>query len=279
MGTVRLCKTRKGQYFVLKSVNKDFIVKQHSERHINNERHILSALTSPFCVRSFGCLADKQNIYMAMEYVPGGELDRLLQSRGPFNSDEAKFYMTEIFCGLEHVHTLGYVYRDLKPENVAIDEAGHIKLLDFGFATPYSSTTRLHTNCGTPAYLSPEQLDGKLTNGYTGVIDWWAFGVVLFELLTGKTPFNSKRDDTAYEIFLRILQQKISYPRKMDPSAKALISELCASNMEQRLCATEEIKKHSYFTVPWTAVMEKRLVPPFVPHLKDAGDWHYFDRK
>lgn len=279
MGTVRLCKTKKGQHFVLKSVKKDFIIKHHSERHVANEKLVLSALVSPFCVRSFGHMADKNHIYIAMEYVAGGELHRLLRIKRQFLPDEAKFYITEVFCALEHVHSLGFVYRDLKPENVAIDEQGHIKLLDFGFACPYSATTRLRTNCGTPAYLSPEQLDGKLTNGYTHVIDWWAYGVVLFELLTGRTPFSSKTSDSSYEIFLRILKNKISYPRSMDKDAKSLISSLCNNYVENRLCSAEDIKKHAYYTVPWKAVYEKRLVPPFIPQLNGAGDLQYFDVK
>ena len=87
---------------------------------------------------------------------------------------------------LEHVQELGFVYRDLKPENIILDEEGHCKLVDFGFSTPCANNeTKLHTLCGTPAYLSPEQLDGKFTNGYTRVVDWWSYGVLVYELLTG----------------------------------------------------------------------------------------------
>lgn len=276
MGTVRLCKTPKGHHFVMKALSKDFITKHACERHVANEQLVLSSLRSPFCVKYFGVLEDKSRQYLCMEYVPGGQLFRRLGRKTFFPPDEAKFYIMEIFCAVEHVHRLGFVYRDLKPENIAIDEEGHIKLLDFGFSIAYDPSHRLHTNCGTPAYLSPEQLDGKLTNGYTNVIDWWAYGVLLFELLTGRTPFAKSAQDSPYEIFLRILQNKIHFPMGFDGEARSLVAALCNSQVENRLCEMEEIKRHRYYTVPWAAVTERRLLPPFVPDLPEVGDSHYF---
>jgi tRNA A-37 threonylcarbamoyl transferase component Bud32 len=287
MGTARVCKIKNQQkYFVMKSLRKDYIVKHNDQRHVNNEKEILTLMllhsqsnpASNFCVKLFGTFQDRNHIYFGLEYVPGGELFHRLGKKTSFPPAVAKFYATEIFCALDYIHSIGYVYRDLKPENVILDEEGHCKLVDFGFAMACRPEDRLKTMCGTPAYLSPEQLDGKLTNGYTKVVDWWSFGVLIYELNTGKTPFCKSNSESHYEIFLRILNSKISYPLRFDSKSKELISRLCHANLDKRLAEKEEIKQHPYFEIPWEAVGQRRLVPPFIPRLKDEGDSHYFDR-
>lgn len=138
---------------------------------------------------------------------------------------------------------------------------------------------KMHTLCGTPAYLSPEQLDGKLTNGYTKIVDWWSFGVLIFELLTGKTPFCRSSSESHYEIFLRIISQKhIKYPHYFEKDAKSFVNKLCHVSLTKRLVDPEEILKNPYFQVnDWQKIDSKLLVPPYVPRLKDKGDVHYFD--
>mmetsp|Transcript_17796 Transcript_17796/g.19285 ORF Transcript_17796/g.19285 Transcript_17796/m.19285 type:complete len:447 (+) Transcript_17796:341-1681(+) len=277
MGTVRVCKiTKKNKYFVLKSIRKDYIEKHHDHRHIRNERLVLSTLTSLFCTRYFGNFQDRYYIHFALEYCPGGELFHRLGRKKFFIPSVAKFYATEIFSALDHMHSLNFMYRDLKPENVILDEEGHCKLVDFGFSRPCNDDDRIHTLCGTPAYLSPEQLDGKLTNGYTRVVDWWSFGVLLYELLTGKTPFSNRTGESHYEIFLRILKSKIWFPLSFDSKSKELICALCHANVEKRLCDPGLIKVNAYFEMPWDMVEQRKLVPPFIPKLKDEGDHHYF---
>lgn len=131
--------------------------------------------------------------------------------------------------------------------------------------------------CGTPAYLSPEQLDGKFTNGYTHIVDWWSYGVLIYELLTGNTPFSKNPQDSHYEIFLRILKSKIRFPMKFDQDSKDLISSLCHAKSEKRLCEANAIKSHKYFEISWSLVQDRQLVPPFIPRIKEPGDSHYFD--
>mmetsp|Transcript_6237 Transcript_6237/g.13769 ORF Transcript_6237/g.13769 Transcript_6237/m.13769 type:complete len:469 (+) Transcript_6237:276-1682(+) len=277
MGTVRIGRNKANKYVVFKAISKEYVIRHNDHRHIKNEKEILAALSCSFCVKLFGTFQDRNNVYFALEYCPGGELFQRLGRKKQFPPAVAKFYISEVCVALAHVQDKGYVYRDLKPENILLDEEGHCKLVDFGFATPAAdASTKLKTLCGTPAYLSPEQLDGKFTNGYTRVVDWWSFGVLVFELLTGKTPFCKSNKESHYEIFLRILNKKISFPWGFDPISKDLVSQLCHANLDRRLCLPESIKAHKYFEIPWEAVANRELVPPFVPRIKEEGDVHYF---
>jgi protein kinase A len=251
-------------------------MKHKDHRHILGEKLVLSTISCSFCIRLFGTFQDSAYLYFALEFAPGGELFRRLGRKKSFPAAVAKFYASEVFVAIEHVQSLGIVYRDLKPENIMLDEDGHCKLVDFGFSRSTNSEGMLHTICGTPAYLSPEQLDSKFTNGYTKIVDWWSFGVLIYELLTGYTPFCKNNRETPYEIFLRILKNKIKFPRSFDSRSKELVSQLCHPQLVKRLVEPELIKSHSYFEVPWQDVAARRLVPPFVPTIKDEGDCHYF---
>jgi len=279
MGTVRIAKLKDANlYLAIKSVRKDYILKHNDERHLQNERSLMLLCTSPFCIKLFGTFQDTNNVCFAMELAVGGELFRRLNKKETLGPNTAKFYVTEIFAALEHIHSLGYVYRDLKPENVLLDEEGHCKLVDFGFSTIPDASGMMRTFCGTPAYLSPEQLNGKFTGGYTKVVDWWSLGVLLFELMTGLTPFCKNNREGHYEIYLRILKTKIAFPRNFDASSKELIQSLCHADMAKRLCDVEKIKVHSYFEIDWALVNQRRMIPPFVPRVKDVSDRdHYFD--
>lgn len=280
MGTVRLAKLAgKGGYFALKGVRKDQIVKHRDQGHIENERECMLHLNSPFCIRCFGTFQDGAYVYFAMELAAGGELFRRLSKKSFFPEDEAKFYLSEIFSALDHIHAMGYCYRDLKPENVMLDEDGHCKLVDFGFATKPDCNGICRTLCGTPAYLSPEQLNGKFTNGYSKACDWWSLGIILYELMTGKTPFCKNHKESNYEIYLRILKVTITFPRNFGKEARELVGALCHPSMDKRLVDPAIIRAHPFFVVPWDKVGRRMMVPPFVPRLKDEADRdHYFRR-
>ena len=199
----------------IKAVSKGYIAKHKDDRHVHNERTILGQLRHPFVVALFGTFQDKKRIYFVMEFVAGGELFSKLRGGECLSAPVAKFYLAEILSAragaararsraapetgtvpgaaqaLAFVHANGFAYRDLKPENVLLDTEGHCRLIDFGFACapPGGPDGLMRTNCGTPAYLSPEQLSRKKTGGYTRIVDWWAFGCVAYELMSGHTPF------------------------------------------------------------------------------------------
>ena len=163
MGTVRVARVKKDDtYVALKSVRKDYITRHNDGRHVQNERRVLYDLSEhPFVVHLYGTFQDQKRIYFVMEYLAGGELFSRLWLKEKFSANVTRFYVSEIFLALEYIHDAGYCYRDLKPENVMLDEEGHCKIVDFGFArAPDVKSGLMKTNVGTPAYLSPEQLNG-----------------------------------------------------------------------------------------------------------------------
>nr|XP_053641429.1 cAMP-dependent protein kinase catalytic subunit 3-like [Cherax quadricarinatus] len=170
---------------------------------------------------------DDRFLYMLFEYVCGGELFAYLRNAGKFPMTTASFYASEIVSALEYLHSLSVVYRDLKPENLLLDKDGHLKITDFGFAKKL--TDRTWTLCGTPEYLAPEIIQSK---GHNKAVDWWALGILIYEMLAGYPPFF---DDNPFGIYEKILGGRVEWPRHLDTSAKDLVKKLLTQDRTKRL--------------------------------------------
>ncbi|EGB03853.1 hypothetical protein AURANDRAFT_12587, partial [Aureococcus anophagefferens] len=283
-----LAKFRKdGKFVALKAVSKGYVAKHNDERHVQNERAILTRLRHPFVVSLFGTFQDKKKVYFVMEFVAGGELFSKLRGNQCLTAPVARFYLAEILSALAYVHANGFAYRDLrvrprppKPENVLLDLDGHCRLIDFGFACapPGGPDGLMRTNCGTPAYLSPEQLSRKKTGGYTRIVDWWAFGCVAHELMTGHTPFcKDHKEDSHYAIYLRVIKGRISFPSFLGATPKSLVKALLKAG-KGRLVDAPSITGHEFFGgVDFAAVEQRRVRPPQEPLVLSAGDASQFD--
>eukprot|EP00795_Rhopilema_esculentum_P016341 gene16341-7731_t len=212
---------------------------------------------------------------MLFEYLPGGELFTFLRNKVKFKPADAKFYAAETTLALEYLHEKDIVYRDLKPENILLDHEGHVKLTDFGFAKELTDMT--WTLCGTPEYIAPEVIQNK---GHSFSVDWWALGILIFEMLAGIPPFT---DESQFGTYEKILEGHIIWPKALeDQLEQDLISKLLVPDRTARLGGAkggaEEIKGHSWFSdVIWSDVFNRRVKPPILPKVAHPGDTSNFD--
>ncbi|KAJ1966026.1 cAMP-dependent protein kinase catalytic subunit [Dipsacomyces acuminosporus] len=273
---VFLCQSKRSKrYYAMKALRKSQVVKLKQVEHINNEKNILEVARHPFVVRLERTMQDERNLYMLMEYVPGGELFSHLRRAGRFPDDVARFYAAEIVLALDYLHSMKIIWRDTKPENILLDDRGHVKLADFGFAKRVEDRT--WTLCGTPEYLAPEIIQSK---GHGKAVDWWALGILIFEMLAGYPPFY---DDNPFGIYEKILEGKLAFPTFFSPAARDLIRRLLNADVGKRLGNLQgegaDVKGHPWFSmIDWQVLVEKRVPPPIVPPHRHPGDTCNFDK-
>lgn len=268
------------QYFAMKVMYKAEIVQLRQVEHVHAERSLLFSVdrtANPFVVQLYQTFQDRTRLYMLMEFVQGGELFHHLRACHHFSRDAAMFYAAEVLVALDGLHRQGIAYRDLKPENILLSESGHVRLTDFGFAKRVA--TRTWTLCGTPEYLAPEVINAS---GHGRGADWWSFGVLLFEMLTGRPPFHGT---TPYDTYEKIVEGRFAFPREpaLDAESRDLITRLLQRDVTKRLgCfrnGARDIMAHPFFApvADWRAVARERLFPPFVPPVCGSGDASNFD--
>ena len=216
-----------------------------------------------------------------MEYIIGGEFFSHLRKAGRFPHDTARFYAAEIALVFEHLHSKSILYRDLKPENLLLDRQGHCKVTDFGFAKKVEYRT--WTLCGTPEYLAPEII---LSKGHGKAVDWWALGILCYEMLAGYPPFY---DDDPLGIYQKILDGKIKFPWHFDRHSKDLVKKLLTADLTKRLGnlkgGAEDLKKHKFFVAAPNfcgfkvlAADHKSVTPPIQPDVEGDSDTSQFEK-
>ncbi|OVA18675.1 Protein kinase domain [Macleaya cordata] len=307
-GKVFLARKRTtGDLFAIKVLKKLDMIRKNDIERILAERNILITVRNPFVVRFYYSFTCRDNLYLVMEYLNGGDLYSLLRKVGCLEEDVARTYIAELVLALEYLHSLGIVHRDLKPDNILIAYDGHTKLTDFGLSkiglinstvdlsgsetngTTLIDVDDLHTSfehtvqteersrrsaVGTPDYLAPEILLGT-QHGYAA--DWWSVGVILFEFITGIPPFNAECPQI---IFANILNQKIPWPdvpNDMSYEARDLINRFLIHDPDQRLGANgaSEVKAHPFFKgINWDTLALQKAA--FVPTPDSADDTSYF---
>jgi len=232
----------------------------------------------PFLLGLHSCFQTETRVYFVMEYVSGGDLMLHIQ-RKQFSLRQAKFYASEVLLALEYFHANGIIYRDLKLDNILLTLDGHVKVADYGLCKEemwFGNTTS--TFCGTPEFMAPEIL---LEQRYGRAVDWWAFGVLTYEMLLGQSPFRGDDED---EIFDAILEDEPLYPITMPKDAVSILQKLLTRDPTRRLGSgntdAEEIKRHPFFKdVSWDDVLHKRIPPPYFPTINGSADTSNFDEE
>ena len=263
-----------GPFYAMKVLQKSEVVRLRQVEHINNERQILQAVRHPFIVSLYTSFQSPTNLFMCLEYIVGGELFSHLRRAVKFHNDVTRFYAAEILLAIEHLHSLNIIYRDLKPENILLDQQGHIKITDFGFAKQIEDRT--WTLCGTPEYLAPEIIQSK---GHGKAVDWWALGVLIYEMLSGYPPFY---DSSHIGIYEKILAGKIKFHSNIDPMAIDLIQQLLTPDITRRLGNLQrgalDVKMHPWFLhCEWHLLLSRSTPVPIKPIYRHPGDTRNFE--
>ncbi|CAD7064648.1 unnamed protein product [Tilletia caries] len=269
---------RTARLYAIKVLKKEFIIENDEIESTKSEKRVFLAAARerhPFLVNLHSCFQTETRVYFVMEYVSGGDLMLHIQ-REPFTPRRAKFYATEVLLAVEHFHKQGIIYRDLKLDNILLTLDGHVKVADYGLCKEdmwLGSTTR--TFCGTPEFMAPEIL---LEQAYGLAVDWWAFGILIYEMLLGQAPFRGDDED---EIFDAILEDEPLYPIHMPRDSVSILQKLLTRDPARRLGSgptdAAEIKAHPFFRdVNWDDVYHKRVPPPFCPTLSNPSDTSWF---
>ena len=268
-GTVLLVKHQAtGRLYAQKQFRKaSLTVRKQLVEQTKTERAILESINRhPFVVKLYYAFQDHEMLYLILEYAQGGELFTRMLTERMFPEDTASFYMAEMVLALEHLHhTIGVVYRDLKPENCLLDSEGHLLLTDFGLSkVAVDGDYRCRSMTGTVEYMAPEVIQQR---AYGTAVDWWSLGILGFDLLTGASPFTANNETKIKE---KILKSKPALPYFLSPDAKDLLTRLLRKDPRKRLVDLKTIKAHRFFRkIDWRKLERRACDPPIKPLITD----------
>lgn len=286
---VELKKTKR--IYAMKVIKKELVADEDDIDWVQTEKHVFEQASNyPFLVGLHSCFQTASRLFFVIEFVKGGDLMFHMQRQRKLPEDHARFYAAEITLALHFLHERGIIYRDLKLDNVLLDHEGHIKLTDYGMCKegilPGCTTS---TFCGTPNYIAPEILRGE---DYDFSVDFWALGVLLYEMLAGRSPFDiactaeNPEQNTEDYLFQYILEKTIRIPRSISVKAQQVLKGFLNKNPTERLGCNpgspksgfQEIQEHPFFRpIDWTKLEAKLVTPPYKPRIENDRDLEHFD--
>jgi len=262
--------------FALKAIKKYEIKKMGFENYVINEKEVMSRMSNPFLVNLRGTFKDERRVYFLIDVCLGGELFTILRRNKNFSGKESRFFTACVIEAFAYMHSLNIIYRDLKPENLVLDAKGYLKVTDFGFAKHIKDKT--YTLCGTPEYFAPEIVSGQ---GHGKGVDWWTLGILIFEMLSSRTPFFAH---SAMDIYKKIVKGRMMFPRYLSVNSKEIIKGFLKKKPTKRLGILHNGNVQIIRDLPWydgfdwAKFNRFELPAPFAPKLKDDLDISNFKK-
>lgn len=249
------------------------IINKRSVQSVMNERRLLAIIRHPFIVNMQYAYQDREKLYLVMDLMPGGDLRYHIGKQKRFTEVQTRFFISCIVCSLEYLHENAIIHRDIKPENLVLDYKGYVHLTDFGIARIWQPENK-HETSGTPGYMAPEVI---CRQNHSFVSDLFALGVIVFEFMSGKRPYQGRtRKDIRDGILAKQVQIKATeIPNGWGIDACDFANKLLQRKPQNRLGANgiQEVKEHVWLkNVDWQGLMQKKILAPFVPTLKDNFD-------
>lgn len=268
-----------GETYALKALSKGYIIKSGMQASVMSEKNVQLRCDSPFVIQLYETYNGDQSLFLLLELALGGELYATYNKKRLWGREDcALYYVAGTTFAFEHLHSKKILYRDLKPENLLLNDRGHVKLTDMGLAKICPGKT--YTTCGTPDYFAPELIASK---GHTIAVDWWCLGILTFELLAGVPPFESP---TPVQIYQKVAKgiSKVIFPKPCKGAVESLIRGLCNQVPSERLPmkkgGTDNIKQHPWYTgFEWDDIFEGTMEPPYKPVVKEKKDHANFNAR
>lgn len=271
-GLVFACQSKTtGRMYALKKLEKKRVKKRHGEKLALNEKMILEKVNSRFVVNLAYTYQTKDSLCLVLTLLNGGDLRFHIHSLGDpgLSEERAVFYTAEIALGLQHLHAVRIIYRDMKPENILLDDNGHIRISDLGLAIELPEGQKAKGRVGTVGYMAPEVISHER---YGFSVDWWGLGCILYEMLQGECPFRRRKEKvTREEVERRVKEDGEVYTSRFSDDARSLCTMLLQKKPSERLCCghrdLSELKRHPFFRhIQWSQLEAGHIPAPYVPN-------------
>ncbi|XP_005061938.1 PREDICTED: serine/threonine-protein kinase 32A [Ficedula albicollis] len=259
-------KTDTKKMYAMKYMNKQKCVERNEVRNVFKELQIMQGLEHPFLVNLWYSFQDEEDMFMVVDLLLGGDLRYHLQRDVRFPEGAVKLFICELVLALDYLQSRHIIHRDIKPDNILLDEHGHVHITDFNIATTLTRDSPVTTIAGTKPYMAPEMFSSTKPTSYSFAVDWWSLGVTAYELLRARRPFPIGSQSSAEEIARMLRTAAVRYPAAWSPGLVALLRKLLELDPEKRFSQLKDIQSFPYLSdVNWDAVLQKRIMPEFIP--------------
>uniref|UniRef100_A0A493TSI7 non-specific serine/threonine protein kinase n=1 Tax=Anas platyrhynchos platyrhynchos TaxID=8840 RepID=A0A493TSI7_ANAPP len=269
LGLFNVCVVQKNdtkKMYAMKYMNKQKCLERNEVRNVFKELQIMQGLEHPFLVNLWYSFQDEEDMFMVVDLLLGGDLRYHLQQNVRFQEGTVKLFICELALALDYLQSRRIIHRDIKPDNILLDEHGHVHITDFNIATMLTKEMQVSTIAGTKPYMAPEMFNSTKPTGYSFAVDWWSLGITAYELLRARRPYHIRSNTSTNEMAHVFKTATVMYPAAWSKEMVTLIKKLLETNPDKRFSQLKDIQDFPYLSdVNWDAVLQKRIMPEFIP--------------